>query len=147
MNVLYIKKKWIILATILFIGFAGWYVTKPNATTTSGTQVAQKENVIHMVTAEFKTTTEDGKEIEAYRFDPGTVFVPRGEKVQLSIYGVNGKEHPFHIEGTNISGVVKKGKETLVDLQFQEKGVYRLICTTHETHHHSGPMIAYIVVQ
>lgn len=99
-----------------------------------------------MVTGEFKSTTEDGQEIEAYRWDPGTIYVPKDESVTLSIWGVNGKEHPFYIEGTNIKGIVKKGKETVLDLRFNKEGVYRLICTAHSDVHHNGPMIAYIVV-
>jgi plastocyanin len=104
------------------------------------------ERVVHLVTGEFKATLPDGKVIEAYRWDPGTIFVHAGEKIKLSMYGVNGAQHPFVIEGTNISGVVKKGSETLVPLQFNKEGVYRLICTTHADIAHNGPMIAYIVV-
>ncbi|MBU9713613.1 hypothetical protein [Evansella tamaricis] len=101
---------------------------------------------IHMVTGEFKTKTEDGKEIESYRWDPGTIFLEAGEKVNLVLYGVNGKEHPFKIEGTDISGNVKKGEETIVPIQFEEEGIYRLICVTHADKDHNGPMIAYIIV-
>ncbi|RSD26317.1 hypothetical protein EJA10_15245 [Mesobacillus subterraneus] len=99
-----------------------------------------------MVTGEFKSTTDDGKEIEAYRWDPGTIFLEKGEKVRLKILGINGKEHPFIIEGTDIKGVVKKGEETVVPLQFDMEGTYRLICLTHPDKENNGPMIAYIVV-
>ncbi|MEW9701215.1 cupredoxin domain-containing protein [Paenibacillus sp. SI8] len=104
------------------------------------------ERTIHLVTGEFKSTTADGKTIEAYRWDPGTVVLHKGEKVKLSIYGVNGESHPFFIEGLNISGEVKKGKETIVSFTPQEEGTYRLICMTHADIAHSGPMIGYIVV-
>ncbi|MCP8615452.1 cupredoxin domain-containing protein [Salirhabdus salicampi] len=103
--------------------------------------------VIHMVTGEFKTETSSGEEIEAYRWDPGTIFVPKGEKVQLVIYGVNGNEHPFFIEGTEIKGNVKKGEETVLNLRFNKEGIYRLICTSHPDKDHNGPMIAYINVR
>ncbi|RWZ59127.1 hypothetical protein EQV77_07380 [Halobacillus fulvus] len=99
-----------------------------------------------MVTGEFKAQLPDAQEIEAYRWDPGTIFVEKDEKVQLNIYGVNGQEHPFYIEGTDVKGVVKQGKETLVDVSFDKEGVYRLICTTHPDKASNGPMIAYIVV-
>ena len=62
------------------------------------------------------------------------------------IYGVNGVEHPFNIEGTDISGVVKKGEETVIPLHFTKEGTYRLICHTHQSTEHNGPMIAYIIV-
>ncbi|MBD0383697.1 cupredoxin domain-containing protein [Paenibacillus sedimenti] len=100
----------------------------------------------HMVTGEFKSTTSDGKTIEAYRWDPGTIVVNKGEKVKLSIYGVNGESHPFLIEGLNISGEVKKGKETVITFTPEQEGIYRLICMTHPDIAHGGPMIGYIVV-
>ncbi|MNI30403.1 hypothetical protein D3C73_842500 [compost metagenome] len=101
---------------------------------------------IHMVTGEFKTTTTDGKEIEAYRWDPGTISVQKGEKINLSIWGVNGESHPFIIEGLNIKGEVKKGKETIVSFTPTKEGTYRIICLTHPDKAHNGPMIGYIVV-
>jgi heme/copper-type cytochrome/quinol oxidase subunit 2 len=109
-------------------------------------QQNEKIREIHMVTGEFKSSTADGKEIEAYRWDPGTIFMEKGEKIRLKILGVNGMEHPFIIEGTDIKGIVKKGEETVVPLQFDKEGTYRLICLTHSTAENSGPMIAYIVV-
>ncbi|WNF21264.1 cupredoxin domain-containing protein [Mesobacillus jeotgali] len=135
------------IALIAFIAIVGsiWLSLKPDATPAIGGQNEQIRE-IHMVTGEFKSTMEDGKEIEAYRWDPGTIFLEKGEKVSLKILGVNGKEHPFIIEGTDIKGVVKKGKETVVPLQFDKEGTYRLICLTHPSAEHNGPMIAYIVV-
>ncbi|WP_407638026.1 cupredoxin domain-containing protein [Bacillus andreraoultii] len=114
----------------------------------SATDVVAKEQIreIHMVTGEFSTKTATGKKIEAYRFDPGTIFLEKDEKVLLKIYGVNGEEHPFIIEGTDIKGTVKKGKETTIPLTFKKEGTYRLICVAHPDYARNGPMIAYIVV-
>lgn len=108
---------------------------------------SEEELVIHIITTEFESETEDGREIEVYRWDPGTVFVPKGKEVTLSFYGVKGKEHPFYIEGTDVSGNVKKGEETRVKVRFDKKGIYRIVCTAHETIEQNGPMIAYIVVK
>jgi plastocyanin len=132
------------IALLAIIGSL-WMSLKQDATPAIG---QQNETVreIHLVTGEFKASTEDGKEIEAYRWDPGTIFVEKGEKVRLKILGVNGKEHPFIIEGTDIKGIVKKGEETVVPLEFDKEGTYRLICLTHPSAENSGPMIAYIVV-
>jgi heme/copper-type cytochrome/quinol oxidase subunit 2 len=142
-----IKKKWFFLAIVLvLIGFS-WYIFQSRITTEAGGIPSTEDTLeIHMVTSEITSTTEDGKKIEAYRWDPGTIFVPKDKKVTLRMYGVNGAEHPFMIEGTDISGTVLKGKETLVDLHFTKEGVYRLICTAHAHVDHEGPMIAYIVV-
>lgn len=149
MKLIFIKKRWLFLVFVTgLVAISGWYMMQPGAITTIGSQIdgKQKKFVINLVTGEFKATTEDGREIEAYRWDPGTINVPQGEKVTLSIYGVNGKEHPFIIEGTDYKGTVKKGKETVLEVLFEEEGIYRLICLAHPDIKHNGPMIAYIVV-
>lgn len=148
MHFMVVKKRGLYLFAFLSLFglmLALWMIFKPDSIPVIG-QNGEKVREIHMVTGEFKSLTEDGKEIEAYRWDPGTIFVEKNEKVQLKIFGVNGKEHPFMIEGTDIKGTIKKGEETTVPLQFKEEGVYRLICLTHPTAEKSGPMIAYIVV-
>lgn len=144
-----VRKKYIGMFLLVCVAIiAAWVIVKiqPSAIPSLKTDDQGKVRTIQLVTGEFKSTTPDGKEIEAYRWDPGTIFINKGEKVRLSIYGVNGKEHPFSIEGTNIKGTVKKGEETIVPLQFKKEGVYRLICHMHPDIAHNGPMIAYIVV-
>jgi len=121
-----------------------WWWDKGEAVTADAMPAG--ERVIHMVTGEYSTTAEDGKEIEAYRWDPGTVFVNKGENVKLVILGVNGDHHPFLIEGMNIQGVVKKGEETVVSFHASKEGIYRLICLAHPDASNRGPMIGYIVV-
>lgn len=101
---------------------------------------------ISMATTEVKSTA-NGKTSETYRFDPGTVFVDKNERVNLVFKGVNGESHPFYIEGTTIKGDVKKGKETAVIFQPDKEGVYRIICQTHTDKNHEGPMIGYIIVK
>ncbi|MFC3885859.1 cupredoxin domain-containing protein [Bacillus songklensis] len=147
MKVVFIQKKWFwLLAICITLSAGAWYTAKLAAVETAGSSPPVKEFKINMVTGEFKSTTDDGKEIEAYRWDPGTIYVPKKQPVKLSIYGVNGKAHPFYIEGTNIKGTVKKGEETVLELHFTKEGIYRLICKTHLDIEHNGPMIAYIVV-
>ncbi|WP_235941516.1 cupredoxin domain-containing protein [Paenibacillus puerhi] len=104
------------------------------------------ERTLHMVTGEFKSTDKNGGEIEAYRWDPGTVYVKRGDHVRLTIRGINGASHPFVIEGLNIKGEVKKGQETVVTFHADQSGIYRLICLAHPDAAHNGPMIGYVVV-
>ncbi len=148
MKLIYIRKRWLLSVFLfLLLAFAGWKWLEPASVTTTG-QVTSQENqfVINLVTGEFAAKTDDGKEIEAYRWDPGTIVVPKGEEVSLSIYGVNGAEHPFIIEGTDYKGTVQKGKETVFNVKFDEEGIYRLICLTHSSIEKNGPMIGYIVV-
>ncbi len=124
-----------------------WLITNFNSNSLTVMSQPQEEiRKIHLVTGEFESKTVDGQELESYRWDPGTIFVNAGEKIKLSILGINGREHPFMIEGTNVKGTVKQGEETIISLQFENEGIYRLICLTHPDKSHNGPMIAYIVV-
>lgn len=150
MNFFVVTRKSIvkIFAIGLFIMAAFiWYSFQAKVTPTFSATSSENVREIHMVTGEFSSKTADGKELESYRFDPGTIYLKKGEKIHLKIFGVNGEEHPFMIEGTNIQGTVKKGQETVVPLQFDKTGTYRLICITHQDNAHNGPMIAYIVVE
>ena len=141
-----IKRKHLYLAAaaLLLLLSGLLYMNRGSIVSTAAEPSA--ERTIHMVVGEFKSTTADGKTIEAYRWDPGTVVVQKGERINLSIYGVNGQSHPFLIEGLNISGEVKKGKETVVHFTANQEGTYRIICMTHADIAHGGPMIGYIVV-
>lgn len=136
---------WIIGFILLLAGGASFYWMKNSEARPAGGQ-PDGLRIIHMVTGEFKSTAEDGSVIEAYRWDPGTIFVEKDERVNLILYGVSGESHPFYIEGTTIKGEVRKGKETSVIFQAAKEGVYRLICLTHPDKSHHGPMIGYIVV-
>jgi len=131
---------------VVLVSLSAWFMLKAGDTTVFNQQGKENIREIHMVTGEFSTKMKNGKEMEAYRWDPGTVVIEKGEKVKLIINGINGEEHPFYIEGTKIKGIVKKGEETIVPLQFEKEGTYRLICEVHSDRAHNGPMIAYIVV-
>ncbi|MBD8068012.1 cupredoxin domain-containing protein [Bacillus sp. PS06] len=146
MRFIFVRKKWAYLGVILFalIVAGGLFLNLESVQTVSPEN--GKKFDIHMVTGEFKSKLENGKEIESYRWDPGSITVPKGEEVTINIYGVSGHEHPFYIEGTDVKGTVKKGEETIVTLKFEKEGVYRLICEAHQDPNTNGPMIAYIVV-
>ncbi|MCC2686473.1 MAG: cupredoxin [Paenibacillaceae bacterium] len=109
-----------IAAALVIAGIVYW--TMDRSISVSGSDAGPDGiRTIHMVTGEFKST-------------------------HLSIYGVNGESHPFYIEGTNVKGEVKKGKETVVTFTPQKEGTYRIICLMHPDIAHHGPMIGYIVV-
>ncbi|MBD2864303.1 cupredoxin domain-containing protein [Paenibacillus sp. IB182363] len=145
-NLYVLKRKHLLLAVGALVLLSAFilYASQRESAPVAG--AAAVERTIHLVTGEFKSTTPDGKEIEAYRWDPGTVVVHKGDKVKLSIYGVNGASHPFIIEGLGIKGEVKKGEETVVTFKADKEGTYRIICLTHPDIAHNGPMIGYIIV-
>ncbi|CAH2714311.1 hypothetical protein BACCIP111895_01472 [Neobacillus rhizosphaerae] len=131
---------------VVLASISAWFMLKAGDKTVFNQQSDTSIREIHMVTVEFKSKMKNGKEIEAYRWDPGSISLKQGEKVKLFISGINGEKHPFYIEGTKIKGTVKKGEETIVPLKFDKQGTYRLICEAHSDRAHNGPMIADIVV-
>jgi heme/copper-type cytochrome/quinol oxidase subunit 2 len=146
-KVLFIRRGQVILGAFVALCIVAALLYLNRSDSRAANAVISGGRTIHLVTGEFKTTTPDGKEIEAYRWDPGTIFVKKGEKINLSIHGINGASHPFIIEGLNVKGEVKKGKETVVSFVAEKEGTYRLICLMHPDAEHNGPMIGYIVVQ
>ena len=79
-----------------------------------------------------KEPNADGRwEVETYRWDPGTMVVNQGDIVTLEIVGINGAEHPFTIEGYNLSGVVKRGEITRVTFTADKAGIFKLTCGAH----------------
>jgi heme/copper-type cytochrome/quinol oxidase subunit 2 len=135
-----------VLGAFLLLAIAATGMYLKHTETQSASAGIGGERIIHMVTGEYETTMPDGKKLEAYRWDPGTIVVKKNEKVTLSIFGVSGASHSFFIEGMNVKGDVKKGKETVVSFTPTQEGTYRIICTDHPDYAHNGPMIGYIVV-
>ena len=105
------------------------------------------KRVINMLAVEYKGTfgpdegPKAGQTVNAYRWDPSTIIVKRGEAVELKIFGVNGKEHIFYLEGHDVKGVLKRGETVTVSFTAGKPGVYKLICTIHQPH-----MVAEVVV-
>lgn len=126
---------------VVVIVFLNWNGSRP----VSGQQAPAR--VFQLVTTEIKSTTEDGKEIEIYRWDPGSITVNRGELTELHITGVSGSSHPFVIEGLGVRGTVTKGKTTVVSFTADKPGTYPIVCLTHKDMRHDGPMVGYITVQ
>ncbi|WP_157075903.1 cupredoxin domain-containing protein [Neobacillus fumarioli] len=131
---------------VMLASISAWFMLKAGDVAVFNQPASKNVPEFHMVTAEFKTKMKNGKEIEVYRWNPGTIVINHGEKVKLYISGINGGDHPFYIEGTDIKGIVKKGEETVVPLQINKPGTYQLVCEAHADRQHNGPMIAYIVV-
>jgi len=134
----------IALAVVVGAVFLSWYDSK-QAATVSGT--ISQPRIFKLVTGEYEDIGPDGKKIEAYRWDPGTIIVNKGEEVELQITGINGSTHPFVIEGLGIRGEVTKGKTTIVRFKADKTGTYPILCLTHTDMRHGGPMVGYIYVQ
>jgi len=133
-----------ILAVVVILAgaYIGWQRSKP-----AMAPPAQETQIFQLVTGEFTATLENGKQLESYRWDPGTIVVKKGVPVELRISGINGQSHPFVIEGLDISGEVRKGKTTIVRFTPKEAGTYAIICQTHGEPKTGGPMVGYLIVQ
>src|SRR5690606_31558464 len=108
-KVIFVRKSKLLwtVATVFLVAAAGAYVGWRLSDGSAKPASAGAPRVIHLVTGEFVATLDNGKKIEVYRWDPGTVIVPRGEPVELRITGVSGGSHPFIIEGLGITGEVR----------------------------------------
>lgn len=142
-----IRGKTVWFCLLLIMGLTGGYYIYQSVgktITTSNISGAKKEFTI--ITTEYKSKTEDGKIIEAYRWDPGTIVVEKGDRVVLNFYGVQGLFHPFEIKGLNVKGEVKKGRVTTVSFTADKEGTYEIMCTAHKDMEHEGPMVGYLIV-
>ncbi|BBI35277.1 cupredoxin domain-containing protein [Cohnella abietis] len=137
----------IIAAVVILAGaYIGWQQSKPAGTPVKNVS-GEGTQVLQLVTGKFTAVADNGKNLEAYLFYPGTVVANKGQPVELRITGINGQSHRFEIEGLNISGEVHKGKTTIIRFTPKEAGVYSIVCQTHGDSKSGGPMVGYIVVQ
>lgn len=150
-KVVFIDRKkmqlYVLLAVVVVLvgAYIGWQQSRPASGAAS--VASDSPRIIHLVTGEYKATSDNGKVLESYRWDPGTVILRKDEPVELRITGINGQSHPFVIEGLNITGEVRKGKTTVVQFTPRTAGIYPIICQTHNELSQGGPMVGYLVVQ
>lgn len=142
-----LKKSYVYLFLLSLLSLGGGYIALQwfgEAQSTLQQERSKKEFTI--ITTEYKSKTEDGKIIEVYRWNPGSIVVNEGDHVTLKFYGVQGMLHPFEIEGLGIKGDVKKGRETSVSFVADKEGTYKIICSVHADMQHNGPMVGYLIV-
>lgn len=142
-----LKKSSVFLFVLALLGLGGgYYALQWFGESESTFQQEQSKKEFSIITTEYKSKTDDGKIIEVYRWNPGTIVVNEGDHVTLKFYGVQGMFHPFEIEGLGIKGDVKKGRETSVSFVAEKEGTYRIVCTAHADMQHNGPMVGYLIV-
>ena len=143
-------RQWLVLTIAFMLVLIGTTILLPvpwfdNRTVIEELSDDRPEKTFHLVTGEFKSEV-NGKEIEAYRWDPGSIVVHKGDKVNLILRGINGKTHHFSLKEFGVSGVIRKGETTKVSFVADQAGTFELICHDHSTAEANGPMIAYITV-
>jgi hypothetical protein len=77
-ELLIIKKRSIILFFIISLTILSaslWFFIKSPDVPVINANSINNVRDIHLVTGEFQTKTTNGKVIEAYRWDPGTIFL------------------------------------------------------------------------
>lgn len=91
---------------------------------------------------EFKSPGEADKanpkrwEVSSYLFSPGFVTVRRGDRVNLTVFVVNGDEHEAWVTDPDGREVVAKriwnrGREYQVSFIAEKVGSYQLTCSSH----------------
>ncbi|TYP70327.1 cupredoxin domain-containing protein [Paenibacillus methanolicus] len=146
-NIFVITKKQIKLFAVLLLALVVAVVCFKWNQSQAAMATPSQTRVMHLVTGEFEARDANNKKIEAYLWSPSSIFVNAGEEVELHLTGISGESHPFVIEGLGIQGTVEKGKTTVVKFKAEKKGTYPIICQTHDTREHNGPMVGYIYVQ
>lgn len=131
--------------SLLSLG-GGYYALQWISESQSTFKEEQSKKEFTIITTEYKSKTDDGKMIEVYRWNPGTIVVNEGDHVTLKFYGVQGMFHPFEIEKLGIKGEVKKGRETSVSFVAEKEGTYKIVCTAHADMQHNGPMVGYLII-
>lgn len=120
----------------------------------SGAAPADRE--INLLAVEYKGTAgtgeklAEGSKVSAYAWNPASMAVNKGDRVTLSIYGVNGGAHPTVIEGypgtaykvTDPNGTVieqgtgafnvYRGHTTEVKFTADKAGIFKIACATHQ---------------
>ncbi len=85
--------------------------------------------------------------IERYVFIPAFLVVRKGDEVILRIHAVKGKEHVVRLAAFGVKDVrIKRGEEKAIRFVADTPGVYEIVCMTHRTPDHEGPMVAYLHV-
>lgn len=86
-------------------------------------------------------------EIERYVFIPAFLVVRKGDEVVLRIHVVKGKEHVIRISAFGVQGVrIKRGEQQVIRFVADKAGLFEILCMTHRTPEHEGPMVAYLHV-
>lgn len=86
-------------------------------------------------------------EIERYVFIPAFLVVRKGDEVVLRIHAVKGKEHVVRLSAFGVTDVrIKRGEEKAIRFVADKPGLFEIVCMTHKTPDHEGPMVAYLYV-
>ena len=60
---------------------------------------------------------------------------------------VKGKEHVIRISAFGVQGVrIKRGEQQAIRFVADKAGLFEILCMTHRTPDHEGPMVAYLHV-
>lgn len=144
-----------IVAAVVSAGLAAVLVPKPQLPPATE---PPKERIIYMLAVEYKGSTEVGKlappekdpkdigpaygfklvdgekwEVSAYAFAPSTIVVNQGDRVKLTIFGVNGDKHLIFVERYS-EDVKTLNRGRFLDINFvaNTPGMFQIVCSNHE---------------
>lgn len=77
-----------------------------------------------------------------YRWEPDTIVVNKGEKIQF-IINTEDVPHGFELEGIVLPGwnpdnAIKKGNKTIIEFKAEDAGTWDMVCTVYCGPGHNG---------
>jgi hypothetical protein len=78
----------------------------------------------------------DRWEVASYIFSDQSMMVRQGDRVRLTLFGVNGNSHVVYLQSPSGEIVVEaqelqRGREYDIEFTAEEAGYYKLVCPTH----------------
>ena len=92
-------------------------------------------------TGVYDTSNPDKWQVASYVWTPGSMVVSQGDKVDLTLFIVNGNRHATWVQAPDMSVAasrmeMNRGREYELSFVASQPGVYKLLCDTH------GPSMA-----
>jgi len=90
----------------------------------------------YVAPGEFDPENSAKWQVSSYFFSDSSMVVNQGERVVLTLFGVNGDTHLVWVESPSGEVVVatttmNRGREYTIEFTAEESGYYRLVCGNH----------------
>jgi len=75
-------------------------------------------------------------EVSSYMFSDASMVIRKGDKVKVTLFGVNGDEHLVYVQSPTGEMLVEtqqmnRGREYVIEFEAEEAGYYKLVCANH----------------
>lgn len=93
------------------------------------------------------STVEVTVKMNEFSFDPGTVNIPLGSKVKITLVNEGSRNHNFNIQGPYDiqSDVLDPGKSQTISFTADKAGTFQIVCT--QRGHKDKGMVATLIIK